>query len=215
MKCVLCDQRKAKRFCPAKNTSICPNCCGEKRVLEIRCPETCEYLKSGRSRDMAEYVKHFRNMDQATFEKNKRIMNEHQDVVAHLESIVSKERLQSHSLTDQDLRQALDTLLETYRTEDKGILYERTSDDLRIDGLRRELRKVIESYRNPEGENNKGIVNVQQTRLPLQSAIGCLEFMRSMAVNFMAEKHASLSYVDILARIIPAEEEIQSSVIIP
>lgn len=33
MKCILCNSRKAKRYCPAKGGSICPVCCGEKRGI--------------------------------------------------------------------------------------------------------------------------------------------------------------------------------------
>jgi hypothetical protein len=62
-------------------------------------------------------------------------------------------------------------LLETYRTEDKGVLYEKTSNDLRVESLRRELRKIVESFRNPEGEQSRGIVDPKSTRLPLGAAI--------------------------------------------
>ena len=47
MKCELCDKRKPKRYCPAKRTSICPVCCGEKRGVEINCPLDCQYYVEG------------------------------------------------------------------------------------------------------------------------------------------------------------------------
>ena len=214
MKCVLCEQRKAKRFCPAKNALICGQCCGEKRVLEIQCPESCGYLKAGREREAEDYAKRMRSLDQATQEKNRRVLLDHQDIVARLEYGLARERILSRDLTDKDVAQALDVLLENYRTEDKGVLYEKASDDLRVESLRRELRGIIESFRNPEGEEGKGIVDPKNTRLPLGAAIDCLEFIRSLVSAFMEDRHSSSSYVDFLARVIPREES-RSSIILP
>ena len=210
MKCILCDLRKAKRFCPAKNQQICAICCGEKRVLEIDCPESCEYLKAGRARESAEYGKRLRTLDKTQLERHRRVLTQYQEVVAHLEYTLSHERLLSRDLADKDAAQAIDMLLDAYRTEDKGVLYEKTSDNLRVDALRRELRKVVESYRNPEGEKDKGIVDPTTTRLPLAAAIDCLEFIRSMIDAYSGER----SYLDFLARITPREES-RSSILIP
>ena len=214
MKCVLCEQRKAKRFCPAKGAAICAQCCGEKRVLEINCPESCQYLKAGREREGEEYRKHLKSLNPTAQEKYKRIIVDCQDVIARLEYALSRERMLSRDLKDKDVVQAVDVLLETYRTEDKGVLYEKTSDDLRIESLRRELRQIIESFRNPEGEEGKGIVDPQSTRLQLGAAMGCLEFIRSLAKAYMEDRRSESGYVDFLARVIPREEA-RSSIILP
>ena len=47
-KCARCGERKGNRFCPGLNASICSLCCGTKREKEIRCLESCLYLKSGK-----------------------------------------------------------------------------------------------------------------------------------------------------------------------
>jgi len=214
MKCILCEQRKAKRSCPAKDTLICAQCCGEKRVLEIECPESCEYLKTGRERESEDYKKHIQRMDQTAQERHRKILYEHRNVVAHLEYVISRQRILSRDLGDKDVVQAVDSLLETYRTEDTGLLYERTDDNLRIESLRRELREIIESYRNPEGEEKKGIVDPKNTRLQLGAAIDCLKFIRTLATTYLEDRNSGSGYVDFLARIIPREEA-QKSIIVP
>ncbi len=217
MRCVLCDQKKGKRSCPAKSALICPQCCGEKRVLEVDCPESCEYLKSGRSREIADYVSHLHSMDLLAQRRNERVLGSYREVIAHLEYWLSHERLLSKELCDKDVAQALELLLENYRTEEKGILYEKTSDDLKIDYLRRELRKIVESYRNPEREGDDGIIDPQQERLPLKAAIDCLEFIRDMLASYMKERTSPTRYIDILARIATGEsrDTTKSSIIIP
>jgi hypothetical protein len=214
MKCVLCEQKKAKRFCPAKNAQICPLCCGTKRVLEISCPESCEYLQAGRKRGIEDYQKRLQEMDLLNQEKHRRVISQYQDAIAHLEYAISQERLLSRDLKDKDVAQAVDVLLDTYRTEDKGILYETTSDDIRIEPLRQELRKIIETYRNPEGTERQGVVDPKNTRLPLSGAIECLEFIQSMIAMYRESRSSIWGYVDFLARITPRSEG-KSSIIFP
>jgi hypothetical protein len=214
MKCLLCDKRKAKRFCPAKNSLICTQCCGEKRVLEIDCPETCDYLKSGREREAADYGKRLRGMDGSTRERSLRVLTDYANVVSHLEYTLSRERLQSRDLVDAEVAAALDILLDNYRTEDRGVLYDKTSEDLRVDYLRRELKKVIELHRNPEGDGNNGIIDPKAARLPLSAAIECLEFIRSVIATYLEERHSVTGYVDFLARATPRDDN-SSSIIMP
>lgn len=218
MKCALCNQRKGKRSCPAKGELICAQCCGEKRVLEIMCPETCEYLKVGRDHEIKEYGRYLRRIDPSKHEVRQRALHDNQEVIAHLELSLARERLSTRDLTDRSVAEALDLLLEAYRTEDNGILYEKTANDLQVESLRRTLRGVVESHRNPEEQNGEGIVGSQAKRLALQSAIGCLEFVRALVASHMDTSESATSYVDLLARIIPRDESSStrsSSIIIP
>jgi hypothetical protein len=42
--CSHCQQRKAKRSCPALGSPLCPLCCGRLREKELHCPPGCPYL---------------------------------------------------------------------------------------------------------------------------------------------------------------------------
>jgi hypothetical protein len=215
MKCVLCDQKKAKRFCPAKDGLICGQCCGEKRVLEIDCPESCGYLKSGREREVEDYAKHFRSLDPNSLVRNQRIVSEHQGALAQIEYVLARERLSDRNLTDKEVVEATGILIETYRTEDKGVLYEKTSEDLRIEALRRTLKTAVESLRNPEGQEARGIVDPQKTRLPLSVVIDCLDFVRALALSYIADRSSASGYLDFLARLFPREQKRGSSIVMP
>jgi hypothetical protein len=218
MKCTLCDQRKGKRPCPAKGSLICAPCCGEKRILEIDCPESCEYLKVGRNHEMNEYMRHIRTGDQLKLEKRQRILDSFSDVVGSLEGYLAEERLRSKDLTDADAIEALGLLLDTYRTEDKGILFERTSHNLRVDMLRKEVRNIIELYRNPQKEQRDGMISVDEKRLPLGAAIDCLDFVHDLALSHIQAQASPTSYVDLLARLVPrkkSKDDGRSSIIIP
>jgi hypothetical protein len=47
--CSRCQQRKAKRRCPALGSDLCPLCCGRLRQKEVHCPEGCPFLTRHRS----------------------------------------------------------------------------------------------------------------------------------------------------------------------
>jgi hypothetical protein len=83
-----------------------------------------------------------------------------------------------------------------------------------VEALRKELRKVIESYRNPEAKEGAGIVNPQDSRLTLGATIECLEFIRSMVSAYQTKRAPDTAYVDFLARFFPREEA-RSSIILP
>src|SRR5215469_12093855 len=51
--CRICNKRAAKRSCPALSAGICPVCCARDRMINLACPESCEYLRSGRESAMA------------------------------------------------------------------------------------------------------------------------------------------------------------------
>lgn len=146
--------------------------------------------------------------------KTQRVMSEHRDVLAQIEYVLGRERLSDRNLADSDAVKALDVLLETYKTEDNGILYEKTSDDLRVEALRRELREVIEQLRNPESKGSGGIVNPESRRLSLSSAIECLEVVKHLALMYADERNVRSGYLVLLARLFPRDTK-PGSILMP
>jgi hypothetical protein len=211
MKCDLCTQRKGKRLCPAKHASICPQCCGEKRVLEIECPENCEYLQAGRARESEQEGAHFfRTSDPHERARRVRILEDCETTLSDIQTLIAIERRANRSLTDADVAEALDCLLKTLRTEDRGILYETTSGNLRADGLRRQLSDLIQSQRYPKEQDQK--------RLLLKDAMETLELLRAVVASHIESAPSALSFVDFLARNLQCgtrSEPSQSSIIIP
>jgi AraC-like DNA-binding protein len=211
MKCTLCTQRKAKRSCPAKNWAICSQCCGEKRVLKLNCPESCDYLKAGRAQEARQASELFyRTSDPAEQAKRVRIVEEFEPVLSFVQTVIACERHANQNLTDADVAEALDCLLRTLRTEDRGIFYETTSNNLRADILRRQLSEAIQSFRNPT-EADGG-------RLLLSQAIQCLELLRAMVGAYAEPGAIALSFVEFLARQVPRNAlnmQAPSSIVIP
>lgn len=211
MKCTLCEGRKGKRWCPAQRALICTQCCGEKRMIEIDCPENCEYLAAGRAREIEqEHMRYLRSAEVHERERYFRALSGHERVLAHLQLLIGEARRRVRDLTDGDVLEALDLLLATLRTEESGLLYERTSSNLRAEGVRRRLAEALEYYRQP--------AQADRERLALKDAIECLEVIRSLAARHAASSPASREFVDFLARTAPRvgkEADPGSRIIVP
>ncbi|MBN2338551.1 MAG: hypothetical protein JXP48_08430 [Acidobacteria bacterium] len=204
MKCILCGERKAKRECPAGRARICPQCCGEKRVLEIACPDSCPFLEAGRERDARSYRKVLGRLPARDREIHERVLERYPEAIARLEYTLARQRIRQRDLADRHARDAVDLLLESCRAEDAGIVYERTSEDPRVEGVRREIRAAVESVRRPrEGE---GMPGLRDSGFPSGAVVECLAFVRALIDAFGAEYGADSAYVDFLARFFPGEE---------
>lgn len=198
-------------MCPAKRALICAQCCGEKRILEIDCPESCEYLKVGRSHEShTQRTRHLYTGDPVKMEKRRRVFTQFNDFVAKLEMFFGGERRSSRYLTDADLAAALDLILATLRTEENGILYERVSSDLSVEALRRRLKEFVHRHLNPPEGGGE--------RMRRSDAIESLEVVRDILASHMEAGPSGLAYVDFLARLMPRTErapDAGASLIIP
>src|SRR5262245_38310412 len=118
--CPLCRRRKGRRACPAKAFSICAQCCGTKRLVEIACPADCVYLgehahgwenESQRRRDARRVVPHLQPLSEPQQQLVFALM-------LHLVALRSSRR----DLDDAQLAQALSALKRTLETRSHGIL---------------------------------------------------------------------------------------------
>src|SRR5574338_166049 len=145
MICPLCRQRKAKRACPAVGQSICAVCCGTKRLVEIRCPDSCGYLAAAREHPPASV--HRQQQRDAAF------------LVAAMQDLSEPQRelllvllgvLRSHEpgalqpLGDEDVADAAATLASTLETAARGVIYEHQSQSLPAQRLVGTFRSALD-----------------------------------------------------------------------
>jgi hypothetical protein len=120
--CRICQSKKAKRRCPGIQGDICPTCCGSEREVTVDCPFDCEYLVESRRHDRLPDVDpdRFPNLDIRTDEQ---FLRDNEPLV-----IFSAQALLGAALTakgiDNDVREALEAMIRTKRTEQSGLIYE-------------------------------------------------------------------------------------------
>jgi hypothetical protein len=145
MVCPVCNQRKAKRACPALGKDICPICCGTKRLVEIHCPHDCGYLTTARSHPPA-VIQRQQDMDRALLLPLLQGLTERQSrlflMLAAVASRYQSDALQK--LVDDDIAQAAGALASTLETAAKGIVYEHRPTSLVASRLMAELKTVVD-----------------------------------------------------------------------
>jgi hypothetical protein len=165
MTCPVCGQRKAKRACPALGQQICAICCGTKRLVEIRCPETCGYLTSAREHPPAA-VQRQQQQDVGWLVTTMRELSDPQRELVLVMLGITRSQASDplQSLRDEDVAGAAATLAATLETAAKGVIYEHQAPSLPAQRLVGDLRAVLQEIGTKVGEKQVERDAVQSLR---------------------------------------------------
>ena len=142
MSCPICEKLKPNRFCPAKGEKICAVCCGTEREVSIDCPSDCSYLvaahryEDGRQRSLP--------VDTPLLDEKipQDIVHTHQQLMSALAFSIAKFCAVQPGAVDSDVLSTLQTLAETYKTLNSGIIYEKPP----VAPLPRELYAALTAF---------------------------------------------------------------------
>jgi len=123
MTCELCKTRKPRRLCPAVRGEICSICCGGSREVTLDCPLDCRYLQEAHAHERVAEPdpEKFPNPD---VEITERFAESTAPLFNFFGLALVKAGLSVPGTTDNDLREALDAMVRTYRTLESGLGYE-------------------------------------------------------------------------------------------
>lgn len=210
--CPICNKRASKRYCPALRTKICTVCCAEERMVELACPESCQYLRAGRDQ-AAERERELRGRDIAEggfvpqisqrllpplYAIDSAIVEAQRDKTAHL-----------NDLTDTEALAAVETTIKNLETEESGLIYEHRAASPRVEEVSRRIRAVLDEVsKEMRGED----------RLRRAEMIKVLNFTRDSLKSHIrrsqAEQGSPRSYIRYISLFIPWPEEATKPLII-
>jgi len=152
MTCRVCGQRKGRRDCPALRGTICPVCCGTKRLTEIACPSDCAYLASAREHPAA-VVKRQQERDVASLLPTISHLTERQYQLFFLFHTAIAQHVPDGfaRLLDDDVADAAGGLASTLETAARGVIYEHPSQSLVAQRLVVELKTLLAKIREQGG----------------------------------------------------------------
>jgi hypothetical protein len=144
MVCPLCNQRKARRGCPALNQTICAVCCATKRLTEIACPADCGYLAASREHPAAVVRRqHERDMS-AILPTLQGLSQRQQQLFFLLQTIIARHKPEGFSrLVDDDVAEAAGVVAATLETSLRGVLYEHSAQSLPAQRLAVEIKTFL------------------------------------------------------------------------
>ena len=144
MSCPICHARKPRRACPALHQTICPICCGTKRLTEIQCPDDCVYLTSAREHPAA-VVKRQQEHDVALLLPTLQGLTERQHQLFFLfQSLIARHTPEGFSrLLDDDVAEAAGAVAATLETAARGVIYDHSAQSLPAQRLASEMKAML------------------------------------------------------------------------
>ena len=192
MPCPICAQRKARRECPALGRTICPVCCGTKRLVEIRCPSDCGYLHTAREHPAA-VVRRQQEQDVARLLPTIQHLTERQSQLFFLfhSVILGHQPGGLTRLVDADVAEAAATVAATLETAARGVIYEHVPKSPPARSLAIALKALLTQLRE------------QRTTLYDHEAVAALRAIERGAGSIGgAVRDNDTAYLDLVARLL-------------
>jgi hypothetical protein len=123
-------------------------CCGTKRLIEIKCPDTCVHLAAARSNPAA-VVRRQYEADVALLFPTIQLLTERQHQLFFLvHSVIARHRPDGFArLLDTDIADAAGSVASTLETAAKGVIYEHEPASTVAKKLARELTALLRQAR--------------------------------------------------------------------
>src|SRR5438309_5818594 len=149
MACAICEIRRPRRFCPGVRGDICTLCCGTSREVTVSCPLDCEYLQEAHRREKpADFD--FSKMPNQDIQVTEEFLAKNEELVMGLGNALAVAALHTDGVIDYDVREALDSLIRTFRTLQSGVLYESLPTNPLAANVYRLVQDAIDKFRTEE-----------------------------------------------------------------
>lgn len=183
MKCLICEKKRGKRHCPAKNGYICPMCCGEKRGVEINCPLDCAYYVEGQKYQQEKVSRQRLRKDGVdSFIRRAELYNKNPEIFRGIEiSFVNVFRT-NNRIRNVDLAEGLELVLKTLDTEKRGLLYDYRSENALANEIADHVIKIIREYKD-KIELRKSRISIDYGREIVQEFLNEVRFFIENEVN--------------------------------
>ncbi|MEX2264124.1 MAG: hypothetical protein WD696_19380 [Bryobacteraceae bacterium] len=191
MACRLCETRKPRRFCPGVGGDICSLCCGMEREVTVDCPLDCEYLVEAHVHERTPPVEpdKFPNRDVPVTTEFIRANGE---TLQFLGTVVMAAALESGSAVDFDIRDALESLVKTYKTLQTGLYYESRPNGPVAAHIFGRVQQAVEQMRIDERQRHG------MSRLRDSDVLGVLAFLQRLEIDRNNGRRRGRAFLDFL-----------------
>jgi hypothetical protein len=199
MKCKICNTRKPRRYCPGMVADICSICCGAEREVTVNCPLDCPYLVEARQHERLVAVdsEQIPNQDVRVTEE---FLREHEPLLIFLGAKLLESSLGAAGAIDADVRDALDSMIRTYRTLQSGLYYETLSPNLVAAAIQQNLQQAVDTLRKELSE--KGATTIRDVEI-----LAVLVFLQRIALSRDNGRPKGRAFIDYLRAHFPHDRE--------
>jgi hypothetical protein len=210
MTCAICEIRRPKRYCPGVRGEICSLCCGNEREVSVHCPFDCPYLIDARKHDKVAPVEpdKFPNQDIRVTDE---FLHENEELLIVLGRGLMRSALEADAV-DNDVREALEALIRTYRTLQSGVYYETRPQNPLAGAVYAGLQNAVAELRRLEQEQ-RGVLHTRDAQV-----LGLLVFLQRLELDRNNGRRLGRAFLDFLRSFFvqdAAEQPSAPSLIVP
>lgn len=201
--CVICETRRPRRYCPGVRGDICTICCGNEREMSVDCPFECRYLQESRLREKRPILNpdEFPNQDVRITD---RYLAEREQLLLFIAGTLASAALQVRAI-DNDIREALEALIRTFRTLQSGLIYESVPPNPMAAHMFTELRRNVEAYREQIAQQ-QGVHTIRDT-----DVLGILVFLQRLELQHNNGRRKGRAFLQFLLEYFPVQPAEQAA----
>jgi hypothetical protein len=201
MKCKICETRKPRRYCPGVGGDICSICCGDQREVTVNCPLDCPYLMEARLHEKLPEVnpEEIPNRDIQVTEE---FLRDHEPLLIFLGVKLLDASLETPlgaGAVDSDVREALESLIRTYRTLQSGLYYESKPANLAAAAIHQKIQDAVQELRKDLSE--KGATAIRDAEI-----LGVLVFLERIGMHQTNGRPRGRAFIDYLRASFPEKQ---------
>jgi hypothetical protein len=198
--CRICETRKPKRACPGVGGDICALCCGAEREMTVDCPLDCEYLMEARRHEAPPEVNPdaFPNSD---IRINDEFIRDNQPLMLFAARALLESAENSSRATDNDVREAVDAMIRTYRTASSGLIYETRPSNPYAVGVQHLWTSGLEAFRQRMRES-LGITTIRDS-----DVLRALVFLQRLLIQHNNGRRRGRAFLSFLREHFPQPAE--------
>lgn len=189
--CVICGKRKAKRACPGVRGDICSICCGEGRENTVSCPFECSYLQEARVHEKKPPLSAdvFPNQD---IRISDRFLYENNHLLIWMAQSLLAAALELPGVVDNDVKEALEAGIRTYRTRESGLMYTTRPDNVLAGALQERLEIAARQFEE-QAKQQTGMMVLRDADI-----LGILTFLQRLEIQFNNGRPRGRAFLDYL-----------------
>jgi hypothetical protein len=198
--CKICNKRKPRRYCPGVNGDICSICCGTEREVTVHCPFECPYLQEARRHEEPPIA------DTSTFPNqdirvSERFLRDNEQLLMLVSVTLLKASLDTSGAVDNDVKEALDALVRTYRTLESGLYYESRPSNPIAASIQGSVQEELQKLRQEIAEKS-GMHQIRDA-----DVLGVFAFLQRMEIQQNNGRRLGRAFLDFLRVHFPLQDE--------
>ena len=194
MNCAICELRRPRRYCPGIHGDICSICCGTEREVTVDCPFECEYLQEARYREKLPAVNE-EDVPNPDIKVTEKFLRENEPLTAFIAGAILSTAFENPGTNDYDVREALESLIKTYRTLESGLIYESRPANPLAANLCGAFQNAVSEIRQSETER-RGLARTRD-----KDILGVLVFMQRLELDYNNGRKRGRAFIDFLRQI--------------